>query len=70
MSKNRKHNSKKTGRKLSASQLREEVLKLFRRHPKKQLNPKQIVRKLKVANNRDSVQDALEKLSDSKKYHE
>ncbi len=65
MSKNRKHNSKKTGRKLSANQLREEILKLFRRHPKKQLNPKQIVRKLKVANNSDSVRDALEKLSES-----
>lgn len=66
MSKKRKHNSKKTGRKLSALQLREEVLKLFRRHPKKQLNPKQIARKLKIANNRDSVQDALEKLTESK----
>lgn len=64
MSKNRKHKSKKTGNKLSARQLRDEILKLFRRHPKKQLNPKQIARKLKVANNRDSVQDALEKLSE------
>lgn len=64
MSKKRKHNSKKTGNKLSARQLREEILKLFRSHPKKQLNTKQILRKLKVTNNRDSVQDALDKLSE------
>jgi ribonuclease R len=64
MSKNRKHKSKKTGQKLSARQLREEILKLFRRHPKKRLNPKQVARKLKVANNRDSVEDALDKLAD------
>lgn len=66
MSKNNKQKSKKTGNKLSARQLRDEILKLFRRHPKKQLNPKQVVRKLKVANNRDSVEDALEKLSNKK----
>ena len=66
MSKNKKTKSKKTGNKLSARQLRDEILKLFRRHPKKQLNPKQVSRKLKVANNRDSVEDALEKLSEKK----
>ncbi len=65
MSKKRKHNSKKTGNKLSARQLRDEILKLFRRHPKKQLNPKQVSRKLKVANNSDSVSDAMEKLAES-----
>jgi ribonuclease R len=66
MSKNRKNKSKKTGNKLSARQLRDEVLKLFRRHPKKQLNPKQVARKLKVENNRDSIQDAMEKLAEKK----
>ncbi|TXB61431.1 ribonuclease R [Phaeodactylibacter luteus] len=66
MSKNRKNKSKKTGQKLSARQLRDEILKLFKRNPKKLLNPKQISRKLKIANNTDSVQDALEKLAEHK----
>ena len=66
MSKNNKGKSKTKGNKLSARQLRDEILKLFRRHPKKQLNPKQVTRKLKVANNRDSVEDALEKLAEKK----
>lgn len=39
-----------------------EILKLFKRHAKKRFNPKQIIRKLKVENNKDSVQHALDQL--------
>ena len=60
MSKSRK--SKKTGNKLTTQQLQKEILNLFKRHPKKRLNPKQIIRKLNVENNKDSVQSALDKL--------
>ncbi len=62
MSKNKK--SKIKGRKLSAKQLQYEILKLFRRHPQKRFNPKQVIRKLKIANNKDSVQHAIEQLVD------
>lgn len=58
--------TQKTGRRLSARQLKDEILKLFRRNPKKQLHPKQVVRKLNVDNNTDAVQDALEKLAEKK----
>ncbi|MCB0587730.1 MAG: ribonuclease R [Phaeodactylibacter sp.] len=67
MSKKRK--SKNTGNKLSAQQLQRELLKLFQRHPKKRLNPKQAARKLKIANNKDSVQSALDRLVEEKKLH-
>jgi ribonuclease R len=65
MSKQKK-NPKIKGNKLSAFQLRSEILKLFRRHPRKRLNPKQVARKLKITNNRDSVQDAMDKLTANK----
>ncbi len=58
----RKKKSKKKGQKLSANQLKNELLRLFKRQPKKRLNAKQCIKKLKIANNRDSVQDALSKL--------
>ncbi|MCB0568958.1 MAG: ribonuclease R [Phaeodactylibacter sp.] len=60
----KKRKSKKTGKKLTAQQLQRDILNLFRRHPKKRLNPKQIVRKLNLANNKDSVQFALDKLTE------
>lgn len=65
MSKRRKQSTVK-GQKLSAFQLRREILKLFKRHPSKRLNPKQVARKLKITNNRDSVQDAMDKLAEKK----
>ena len=65
----RKRKSKTTGNKLSAQQLQRELLKLFQRHPKKRLNPKQAARKLKVTNSKDSVQAALDKLVEDKKLH-
>jgi len=69
MSKNRRKKnkySKVKGKRLSAQQLRQEIIKLFQRHPRKRYNPKQVARKLKVTNNRDSVQDAMDKLVESK----
>lgn len=51
------------GKKLTSAQLTGEILRLFKRHPKKRLNPKQVIRKLKVANNKDSVEHVLEKLT-------
>ena len=60
----RKKNSKVKGNKLTARQLKQEIKKLFKRHPKKRLNPKQVAKKLKVANNRDSVNYAMEQLAE------
>ena len=65
MARNRK--SRKKGKRLTAGQLKNEILKLFKRSPRKRFNAKQIIKKLKVANNRDSVQDALEKLTEENK---
>lgn len=48
--------------KLPAKALQREILKMFRANPKKQLNPKQIAKKLNVDNTRDSVLSALGKL--------
>jgi len=62
MSKSKK--SKTKGNKLSSRQLQREIVKLFKRHPKKHLNAKQISKKLKVLNNRDSIQYALDKLAE------
>ncbi|MCB0376402.1 MAG: hypothetical protein KDD04_10825, partial [Sinomicrobium sp.] len=67
MSKKRK--SKNTGNRLSSQQLQRELLKLFQRNPKKRLNPKQAARKLKVANSKDSVQAAFDKLVEDQKLH-
>lgn len=62
MSKNRK--SKVKGNKLTAKALKEELTRLFKRNDRKRFNAKQIIRKLKIANTRHSVQDALEKLTE------
>jgi len=59
-----KKNSKTKGRKLTTGQLHREVLKLFKRHPKKRMNPRQVGKALMVANNRDSIHYALEKLAE------
>ena len=67
MSKNRKRKSKTKGNKLTSRQLQHEILKLFKRHPKKRLNPKQIGKKLKVANNKDSIQYAVDRLVEENK---
>jgi ribonuclease R len=49
-------------KKLSASELRSAILKMFQAHPKKAYNAKQIIEKLKINNSKDAVQDALLKL--------
>ena len=55
-----KKKSKNSGRKLSARDLKNEVFKLLKRHARKKLNAKQIIRKLKISNSPDAVQHALE----------
>lgn len=62
--------SGKKGTKLSVRQLQGEVLRFLKRNPKKRYNPKQISRKLKLANNKDSVQYAIDKLLERKKIQE
>lgn len=59
-----KKKSKKKGNKLSSKQLQREILKLFKRNPKKQFNPKQVAKKLKVANNKDSFEYAMQQLAE------
>lgn len=56
--------SRMKGNKLTAAQLKREIVRLFRRQPKKRLNPKQVANKLKVANNKDSISYAMEKLAE------
>lgn len=62
----KKKKTPKTGRKLSGAQLRREVLNFFKRHSRKRFNPKQIARKLELDNNRDSLQNAVDKLVEKK----
>ncbi len=50
------------GKKVQAKKLEYLSLNLFLRQPKKRLNAKQIIKKLKVKNSSDSVQVALDKL--------
>lgn len=61
---------KNKGKKLTARQLQGEVLRLFKRNPKKRYNPKQVSKKLKLANNKDSVQNAIDNLLQRKKIEE
>lgn len=65
MTKNKK--TKVKGAQLRPQKLQSEILRLFGRHSKKPFNAKQVIRKLKIANNKDSVQAALEKLVKSGK---
>lgn len=53
------------GSKLTAGILRKEIIRLFKRQPNKRLNAKQIIKKLKIANSKASVNDALDKLADN-----
>lgn len=54
------------GKKLSVPQLQNVVLDLFQRNPKKQFNPKQVIQKLQIDNNKDAVQHALDQLTEAK----
>ncbi|PSR12152.1 MAG: ribonuclease R [Bacteroidetes bacterium] len=60
MSDNKKPKVK--GNKLSARDLEREVSKLFSHFSKKQFNPRQVIQKLRIANNKDAVQQALDNL--------
>lgn len=51
--------SKTKNKKLSPQQLKFNILSLFKRNPKNRYTAKQIVRKLKILNSKDSVQHAL-----------
>ncbi|MBX2816553.1 MAG: ribonuclease R [Saprospiraceae bacterium] len=51
------------GKKLPAKQLQQVILKTLAAQPKKRLHAKQLIKKLKIANSRSSVQDALEALA-------
>ncbi len=63
MSRNRRTPNRK-GKKLSSAHLKKDLIKFFRRAPKKRLNAKQLIKKLKIANSKDSVQHALTFLAD------
>lgn len=58
----KKKDSKPKTNKLSAKQLQQEVLHLFQKDPKARLHPRQIVQKLQAANNKDSIQHAINQL--------
>ncbi|MEZ4987769.1 MAG: ribonuclease R [Saprospiraceae bacterium] len=62
MAKTRKKKPTIKGRKLSARDLKKEVLNLYRQFPKKQFNPRQVIQKLKIDNNKDAVQHAIDAL--------
>lgn len=59
--------SKTKGKKLAPRLLAHEILKLFKRAPQKRFNAKQIINKLKIGNNRSSVESALEQLTEKDK---
>lgn len=63
----KKKKTKVKGAQLRPHKLQSEILRLFKRNAKKPFNAKQVIRKLKVANNKDSVQHALEQLVDDGK---
>lgn len=50
------------GKKLTAQQLQIEILKFLLGHPKKQFSPQQITEQLRVENNKDSAEHALNQL--------
>ncbi|MEL6669085.1 MAG: ribonuclease R [Bacteroidota bacterium] len=54
-------------KKLTVPQLQHILLKQFDQNPKKQYNPKQLIKKLNIGNNKDSVQHALDKLTEQGK---
>lgn len=55
------------GQKLKAHTLSKYILKTLSTHPKDRFSPKQIIKKLKIANHADSVQLAMEQLANEGK---
>ncbi len=51
-------------RRLNPNELRNRIIQLFRRTPKKRYDAKQLQSKLKIKNPKDSIQDALNKLAE------
>ncbi len=52
------------GKKLNVPELSQAIMKMFKAHPKKSYNAKQVIEKLKISNTKDAVQNALDKLSE------
>jgi ribonuclease R len=57
-----KKRSKNSGT-LSSSQIKSKITKLYTQNPKKRYTAKQIIKRLKLSNSYDSVNDAMEKLA-------
>ena len=62
MTKRKKPRTK--GQKLTAKQLQKAILKLLKQNPKTKLSAREIARTLKISNNKDSVNHALQMLSE------
>lgn len=58
----KKNNPKIKGAKLPSHELRALLFRVFKRSPEKVYGARQLIKKLKVLNSKDSVQDALDKL--------
>ncbi len=54
--------SDKGGDKLTAKQLQQSILQLFRSNPERRFTPKQIIQHLQLKNNKDAVRYAIEQL--------
>ncbi|MFK7809527.1 MAG: ribonuclease R [Saprospiraceae bacterium] len=63
--KRKKFNKSFKGLKLTTKELDKAIIKFFKTHPKKRLNAKQLISKLKISNNKDSVNHALKKMQDN-----
>lgn len=58
----KKSSPKTKGNKLTTRDLQREVLRLFRKFPKKQFNPKQVGQKLSISNSKDALQHVIDQL--------
>ena len=61
-SKRRKRPAQQDGDKLTAKQLQQSILQLFRANPDRRFTPKQIIQHLQLSNNKDAVRHAIEQL--------
>ena len=62
-----KHSKKLKGQKLNIPVLKREVIKFLRQNPKESLSARQLIKRLKVSNDKNSMSKALESLHKSKK---
>lgn len=67
--KNKKFQKSFKGLKLTTQELNKAILKFFRTYPKKRLNAKQLINKLKISNTKDSVTHALLAMRDKGVLH-